>query len=79
MWGEIVADAERVEVQRMTTIRDAIRSAVSTSDAAKCGEIADMLRARGMTYNEIRTLVVEQTGIDPREWEALMLESETAG
>lgn len=57
---------------------DALKDAVARLDAAKCGSIAETLRlVNGMRYVEIRDLVVSVTGIDPREWEALLLESES--
>ena len=58
------------------TIGDSMRLAVRTGNAALAGRAADFLRRQGLRYKDIAKMAVKITGCDPRDWEALLYESE---
>jgi len=59
-------------------IAEAIKKAVVERDSALAGRIADFLRIKkGMTYQQIQTVVQKVSGADARDWEALMYEADS--
>jgi len=61
-----------------STLKEAAQNAVSDNNAQLAGQVAERLRARGLDYAGTFALVNKWTGIEARDWEALMLESEEA-
>lgn len=57
----------------MITIKDAITTAIVTSDAVLAGKISDMLRYdHGMDYDQTYKLVNEAHPIGAEEWDELL-------
>jgi hypothetical protein len=61
-----------------TTLRDCIVRAVRERNATLAGRVADVLRFRyGLDYRQTYEAVNAIEPVDPREWEALLYESDT--
>lgn len=45
-------------------------------DAKAAIAVATFLRRRGLSYHDIARFMQERRGIDPNEWEALLLEGD---
>lgn len=69
--------AERVRAKRKCS--DVVRVAVATGDAVTAGQVQEVLRIAGLTYQQVLEFAQKHApGLTAERWESLMQESEEA-
>ena len=59
-------------------LKDLATRALRSLNAPDAIRVADRLRSRGLNYKQSMKLIVEWTGCEPAEWEALLYEGDVA-
>ena len=63
---------------RIMKFREQVRQAVANEDAGTCGRIAEHLRLKGFTYDDVFRFVHRLTEVSPVMWDGLMYDYDEA-